>query len=156
MILLSIDPGTELSAYAVMDMEDYRIIAKGKIENEDMLSIVKNEYYDDIAIEMIASYGMPVGREVFETVLLIGRMMQIAYGREIIPNLVYRKDVKINLCGSTKAKDGNIRQALIDRFGVVGTKGKQGWFFGVSKDIWAAISVGVTHIDEIKKQEERK
>ena len=41
-----------------------------------------------------------------------------------------------------KAKDSNIRQALIDRFGPVGTKKNPGWFYGVSKDVWAAIAVG--------------
>ncbi|HBC95047.1 MAG TPA: hypothetical protein DCZ10_19680, partial [Pelotomaculum sp.] len=62
---------------------------------------------------------------------------------------VYRKDEKINLCGSMRAKDGNIRQALIDRFGIVGTKKSPGWFYGVSKDVWAAIAVGVTYYDTV-------
>jgi hypothetical protein len=60
---------------------------------------------------------------------------------------IYRKDEKMNLCHSMKAKDANIRQALIDRFGVVGTKKSPGWFYGVSKDVWAAIAVGVTYHD---------
>lgn len=70
---------------------------------------------------MIASYGMPVGKEVFDTCVWIGRFQQIA-----LPNadtkFIYRKDEKMNICHSMKAKDSNIRQALIDRFGEVGTK----------------------------------
>jgi len=37
-------------------------------------------------------------------------------------NYIYRKDEKMNICHSMRAKDSNIRQALIDRFGIVGTK----------------------------------
>jgi len=64
---------------------------------------------------------MPVGKEVFDTCVWIGRFQQIA-----LPNVdtkfIYRKDEKMNICNSMKAKDSNIRQALIDRFGAVGTK----------------------------------
>ena len=75
-----------------------------------------------LVIEMIASYGMPVGKEVFDTCVWIGRFKQIAIIRNVKVEYIYRKDEKINICHSMKAKDSNIRQALIDRFGVVGTK----------------------------------
>jgi hypothetical protein len=59
----------------------------------------------------------------------------------------------MNLCNSMKAKDSNIRQALIDRFGEVGVKKAPGWFYGFKKDVWAAYAVGVTYLDKIKEQE---
>lgn len=68
---------------------------------------------------MIASYGMPVGKEVFETCVWIGKFAEASGMKE---SYIYRKDEKMNICHSMKAKDSNIRQALIDRFGVVGTK----------------------------------
>ena len=72
--------------------------------------------FDEIVIEMIASYGMPVGESVFQTCVWIGKFAQ-AYEKYI-----YRKEEKMNICHSMRAKDSNIRQALIDRFGPVGTK----------------------------------
>jgi hypothetical protein len=98
---------------------------------------------------MIASYGMPVGASVFETCVWIGRFIQ----RRKCPDFeyIYRKEEKMNLCYSMKAKDSNIRQALIDRFGEVGTKKNQGFFYGFKKDIWAAFAVGVTYLDKQKR-----
>ena len=108
----------------------------------------QNQYkIDKLIIEMIASYGMAVGKEVFETCVWIGRFVELARLQGIETQYIYRKEEKMNICNSMKAKDSNIRQALIDRFGVVGTKKNPGWFYGVSKDVWAAIAVGVTYYD---------
>src|SRR5699024_5972970 len=101
-----------------------------------------------LVVEMIASDGMPVGREVFETCLWIGRFIQAAGGAE----LVYRRDVKLHLCGSARAKDANIRQALIDRFGpgrekAIGIKAQPGPLYGFKRDMWAALAVAVTYAD---------
>ena len=147
MILLAIDPGSSESAYCVIETTDYSIIDFGKVPNEVILADAKEKYYDAVAIEMVSSFGMPVGKEVFDTVLVVGRLMQIAYDREIEPELVYRKDVKLNLCGSTRAKDSNIIQALKDRFGDKGTTKNKGWFFGFSKDVWQSYATGATWID---------
>ena len=64
-MILSIDPGSEQSAYVLLN-NDYQILAFGKDDNHKILSILDAEY-KTIVIEMIASYGMPVGAEVFET-----------------------------------------------------------------------------------------
>jgi hypothetical protein len=52
-----------------------------------------------------------------------------------------------------KAKDSNIRQSLIDRFGVVGVKNNQGWFYGFKSDIWSAYAVGCTYLDRLEEKE---
>jgi hypothetical protein len=89
---------------------------------------------------MIASYGMPVGASTFETCLWIGRFIELARTES---RLVYRKDIKMHLCGSMRAKDGNVRQALIDLIGEQGTKKDKGPTYGISSHSWAALAVAV-------------
>lgn len=146
-MVLAIDPGNIESAYCLIDKETYKPIEFGKIPNEEMLEKIKNLCYNNLAIEMVASYGMPVGATVFETCVWIGRFIQASY---CYAKYIYRKEETMCLCNSVRAKDSNIRQALIDRFGVVGTKKNQGWFYGFKKDIWAAYAVGVTYLDKEK------
>jgi hypothetical protein len=142
-VILAIDPGDIQSAYAILD-ESLKPVEFGILENYELLKIVEKSKGNEMAIEMVASYGMPVGVTTFETVFWIGRFWEAFSGKK---TKVYRKEVKMNLCHSMKAKDGNVRQALIDRFGVVGTKKNPGWFYGVSKDVWSAVAVGVTYCD---------
>ena len=120
--ILAIDPGNEESAYVLLD-PDLRPVEFGKQHNElmyanmciSLIKHLKNDDYDlHIAIEMIASYGMPVGREVFETCVWIGRLVERF--RKFDTSFVYRKDEKMTICQSMRATDATIRQALVDRF----------------------------------------
>ena len=151
MSILAIDPGPVRSAYVVWDGE--RIRVHGMWDNDDMLAIVRTSGASRLAIEMVASYGMPVGREVVETVLWAGRFYQ-AWVESISirpdPVLVYRLQVKQHLCNDSRAKDGNIRQALIDRLGAPGTKKAPGVTYGIKADEWAALAVAVTAWDGMK------
>ena len=153
-MILAIDPGTTHSAYALLK-PDLSLQEFGKIPNEEMLTVINGILFyikprPKVAIEMVASYGMAVGKDVFETCVWTGRFIQEADG---LIQLIYRKDEKMNLCGSMRAKDSNIRQALIDRFAQhdlkngKGTKKKPDWFHGFHSDIWAAYAVGVTYHD---------
>lgn len=151
MKILAIDPGNIESAYVLMEAETYKPLEFGKINNTQMLLKVKELEYDKLIIEMIASYGMAVGASVFDTCVWIGRLIQARKCPDF--EYIYRREEKMNLCYTMKAKDSNIRQALIDRFGEVGTKKNPGFFYGFKKDIWAAFAVGTTYIDKNKKEE---
>lgn len=145
MRILAIDPGTTRSALVVVE-DDGSIALAVILKNEDLrLTLYELRAHYPVAIEMIASYGMPVGKEVFETCLWIGRFIEAVHPHPVA--LVYRKDVKLHLCGTVKAKDTNIRQALLDKFGKDATK-------GIKKDLWAALGVAVTHAD-LKQKIER-
>ena len=159
MKIIAIDPGNIESAYCVIDSKTYKPLEFNKIKNETLEVGFwnQNQYkIDKLVIEMIASYGMAVGKEVFDTCVWIGRFIELASLQAIEVEYIYRKDEKMNLCHSMKAKDSNIRQALIDRFGVVGTKKNPGWFYGFKKDIWSAYAVGVTYLDKLKESEDTK
>ena len=152
MELLCIDPGPKESGMVVYDGKNV-IEVWPSIENDRALKLLNGDYTDHLSIEMVSSFGMPVGRDVFETVLWIGRFIQ-AYPWE--HTKVYRKDVKMALCQSARAKDANIRQAILDRFPVwgggktpqVGTKKEPGPLYGVSKHAWAALAVGIAWFEK--------
>jgi len=159
MFILSIDPGPVESAYVLID-KDLKPVEFGKFCNQNVRVETRRlfmKHHPDIhvAIEMIASYGMAVGKEVFDTCVWIGRFYEL-FG-DGYTSLVYRKDEKMNLCGSMKAKDSNITQALVDRFALgIPNKGKgkkksPGWFYGFADDVWQAYAVGVTYYDKYIK-----
>lgn len=142
MILFAIDPGTTQSGWALL--EGAKVLDSGVHANHDVLRWVQaGQGADVLALEMVASYGMAVGREVFETVRWIGRFQQAWRDPEEV-RLVYRKDVKLHLCGNPRAKDANIRQALLDQLGPAGTKKAPGNTYGVKSHAWSALAVAVT------------
>lgn len=145
----AIDPGPEQSGWCVL--AGGRVLASGVLTNAEMLERVASRKYATMAIEMIASYGMAVGREVFETCVWIGRFMQAWHDPESV-QLVYRKQVTMHLCGTTKANDSNVRRAILDLFPrtgggstpQIGTKKKPGPLYGVTSHAWPAIGVALT------------
>ena len=141
-VILAIDPGPEQSGYVLWDHDEKRVLESGVSPNADLLCLVCEQ--DDIAVEMIASYGMPVGAEVFETCVWIGRFMQESVGGF---KRIFRRDVKLHLCGNARAKDNNVWQALVDRYGPPGTKKKPGALYGVRSHARAALAEAVTHGD---------
>jgi hypothetical protein len=136
-----IDPGTAQSAFVVWDggmIIDRRIIA-----NTDSLDYLKSVECGLVACEHIQSYGMAVGKEVFETCYWVGRYWQICSDRGISWLRTFRSEVKSHWCHSNKANDSNIRAAVIDRLGAPGVKRQPGVTYGVSKDMWSALAIAV-------------
>ena len=163
-LIVAIDPGCTESGYVVVrhdGNEITQIVDKGKVENEKIFFVLNQYLGFDLAIEKVACYGMPVGEEVFDTCHWGGRFFQAASmgkcARKI--KMIYRKDEKLNLCGTMAAKDANIVQALIDRYAYgqpnkgKGTKKQPGFFYGFAKDVWQAMAVAVTYFDLYGKNE---
>lgn len=144
MKVFAIDPGPVESAFVIWNGSN--ILDKGKVPSARILPLLGIHALEcRFVCEMIACYGMPVGAEVFETCLWIGRYIEKLQGDLA---LVKRLECKMHLCHSARANDSNIRQALIDRLGAPGTKKQPGVTFGVTKDIWAALAVAVTFYDQ--------
>ncbi len=150
-MLLAIDPGSTHSAYVELaddgTLKTGALLGFGKVENVEMLKRCRGVLLQGmtVVIEKIASYGMAVGEEVFETVFWSGRFAEAAQAEGARVVRIPRLEVKLQICRDSRAKDANIRQALIDRWGGKAATKKGGALHGVSKDVWAALAVGVTY-----------
>jgi hypothetical protein len=146
-IIFGIDPGPVQSAYCIWDGE--RIRASGIKNNRDLVLPSSNMI---VAIEHIQCMGMAVGASVFETAYAIGEMRAACRQKGTLWLPVYRSEVKMHFCNSMRAKDANIRQALIDRLGPPGTKKNPGTTYGVKGDIWSALAIAVYVSDKEPEQ----
>ena len=146
--ILAIDPGPEKSGWVLFDGEPQ---GRGITENEILVAIGDyNDSLDGVVIEMTESRGMPVGTSVHETTFWVGQFYRAALGRRIRARL-YRREVKMHLCGSMRAKDSNIRQAMIDRWGgkekAIGKKKTPGPLYGITSHMMQALALAVTWWD---------
>lgn len=150
--IIGLDPGPEKSGIVQIDPDgsvDGRILGNEELLNHLMFE--QGIMPGTLVVEMIASYGMPVGKEVFETCVWIGKFEQAwsdHCGSQ--PERLFRREVKLELCGSPRAKDANVRQALIDIYGpgkdkAIGLKKTPGPLYGFKADMWAALGVAVTY-----------
>ena len=157
-MILAIDPGNVYSGWVLMEEDTYQPLSFGKDVNEEVIPQIGLPA-TQVVIEMVASYGMAVGRDVLETCEWVGRFAQAAWDLRLPWDYVYRREEKLNICHSPNANDTTIRQALVDRFAYgtpnhgKGTKAEPGFFYGFKADIWQAYAVGVTYLDRKKERE---
>lgn len=135
--ILAIDPSDSVHAWALL---------AGTLEAPELrnhgrdLAEYTVELHNRVVCEMVACYGMPAGASLFDTCVAIGRLDAQFDG---CLELITRTEVKLVLCGHTRAKDPNVRQTIIDRFGGPAAVKKGGPLHGVAGDTWAAIAVGL-------------
>lgn len=148
MIVLGIDPGSEQSGVVLWDSENNVVVQASVIINSVVLIVISGNGIpvlpDLVAIERIRGYGITAGNDTFDTCEWVGRFEQAALAEAFRVVKVPRKDVKRHLCGNTTTNDKYVRQALIDRFGAVGTKKAPGPLYGISGHMWSALAVAVT------------
>lgn len=141
--ILGLDPGTRDSGWVLWTGD--RVAYSGVQRNEDVLAMVAGwkDRETRLATEVFQAMGMAVGAEVFETCIWIGRFVQ-AWHTPAEVMRIKRTEVKVHLCGSVRAKDPNVRQALLDTIGEPGSKQRPGPTYGVKSHAWSALAVAVT------------
>lgn len=145
-MILGIDPGNRDSGYAIF--REGQLSEFGKKSNYEILRIIekwKSTYNAVLGCEMIQSYGNVVGATTFETCFWIGRFVQAWGGRT---ELIYRREIKQEICGSAKTKDKDVRAELIQMYGpgelkAIGTKKQPGPLYGMHNDAWQALAVAI-------------
>lgn len=168
MRILAIDPGTTQSGWVIVRVENDAIIeleAKGITDNEKMFGIINgiSPFDDQVWCEMIASQGMSVGQETYETCVWIGRFMNHHGAKGF--HRATRNQIKLHLCGLARANDVTVTSALKDRFGPPSTTeiitpiGKNGlpmkpkkiitpgFTHGIHLHMWQALAVAAYAVD---------
>jgi hypothetical protein len=154
-MILAIDPGCVESGYVILDRE-YKPHHHGVIKNEELLGIIENssDYeVDTVVIEMMTSYGMPIGKTSMDTLVWIGRFFQEVPFANVF--LMARSKIKTHLCNSMRAKDKNIAVAVKDRYTpsgggsdpYKGTKKSPGPLYGFKSHTFAALAVAITYLE---------
>lgn len=144
-MIVGIDPGPSESAYC--QIEGYDIKRAGKVDNEFLIDLLYGLNPSHVAIESIQSYGMPVGREVFDTCYQIGRIIQKCVDGGIPYSLYPRPEYVRAICGVSKVSDSILRQSLLLRFGG-DKKGEALHLLKGASDKRSAFAVAVYHLDK--------
>ena len=163
--ILAVDPGSERSAWLLYNTKTKRPETFGIQSNAHVCCTI-NMYSHNLrerqgglyhfVIENMQSMGMAVGASVFNTLIWIGKMESAWYRTwmtDTTGSRIYRSQVKMHLCGSMRAKDTNVRHALMNRYGgdnktAVGTKKKPGPLYGIVKDLWSSLALAVTYSEQ--------
>jgi len=155
--VLAIDPGTLESGWVLYNPVLQKVLRGAVYSNRDLLRALRmgQAAYNSrrLVVEMVGHYGkgMPAGKDVFDTVVWIGRFAEAWEAATDEPAyLILRGPVKQHLCGSARAKDPNIRQALIDKLGEPGTKKNPGPTYGIKSHLWAALGVAVAYSEGVR------
>ena len=92
--VIAVDQGNTDSAYVIWD--GVQLHGFDKVSNATMRQVLRDFISQTpggvVATEQIAPYGMSVGKEVFETCVMVGRLVQICEDLGVQTQLVYRQD----------------------------------------------------------------
>jgi len=158
-LVTGLDPGPRKTAWVTLLGKN--VVDYGYDDCEELSFRIRSGCFAGhvIGCEMVASYGMVVGDDTFETVYWIGYFAACAIeGKALSFHKLYRKKeaqfpgIVMHICKSNKAGDSNIRQAIIDMYEPIGggktpqigTTKERGPLYGISKHNWQAMAVAIT------------
>ena len=151
-LMIAIDPGPRQSGWVICTPDRRCLPVNYGITSNEALRLrlgLRAPWPEICAIEMIGAYGMAVGADIFETCIWIGRFMEAA---GVPTALILRREVKLHLCNSVRAKTGEVRQATRDCYEPtgggkrprIGTKAQPGPLYGIKDHAWEALAVALT------------
>jgi hypothetical protein len=159
MTILALDPGPVVTGCIKLNVDGH-VLHASVLRNAEVLdALAQARPPARLAIEWFSSFGMPVGAEVFNTCLWVGRFVQTWFAPETVM-LIPRSEVKLRLCGSARAKDPSVRQALIDLFPAtgggdvpqIGNAKRHGPLYGVHTHAWSALAVAIVAAAKIARE----
>lgn len=159
---LNIDPANKQTAYVFMG-KDNEIIESGIVSNDNFIELANNLDYDCMNIEIVANMGLS-GVSLYDTSEMVGILCYIAITRGKRLNRYRRHHVKKHFKVKNRYKlngvwqkvpssDSQIRTSLINKYGEVGTKNNQGYFYGFKADIWQAMAIYDSYKNNVETTE---
>jgi len=154
--LIAIDPGPEHSGVVEIDTDTMNIYSAEAEDNSLLLHRLRYETDAVMAIEVMQSMGMAVAQSTFDTQLWAGMFIEAFRSRGLQAVTLYRRDVKLHLCGNNRAKDTNVTAAAKSRFSPTGggkdpykgTAKQPGPLYGISgSDVWSGLAIAVTYME---------
>lgn len=164
---LGIDPSSiDHNGVVVWDDDTETIVYKNWCDGETVVQIMRYSLspfteapFDQVWCETMQHMGMEVGADVFNTCFWIGEYRRVAKDLGLTFNMVTRTSIKIHHCRTNKAKDPNVRRAIIERYGYwehgktgLGLKKHPGKLFGVKEDMWSGLAIALYAADQEKER----
>lgn len=149
---LGIDPGPRDCGYVLL--RGNTVVGAGIAPPDELADALRNRttcglIVDAVACERITPYGV-TGASVAETAEVYGQLREAARVAALPFRGLYRATVKSAICGTAKANDSNVREALLRRWGgdtAIGKKKAPGPLYGIRSHAWAALAVAVAARD---------
>lgn len=150
-MILALDPGTtQTGMVVVMPVNPPAVLQALTLPNAQVLTYLSHKQLSAVVIERFASYGMAIGQTTIDSIEWGGRLWQAAEALGLPVHRIFRREVKLAICGSPRANDATIRQALLDLYGgkeaAVGSKAKPGPLREVKGDAWSALALALTFV----------
>lgn len=147
MKIIGIDPGTKESGIVIVEKEMPTFAAK--INNPGIIQHLYSMPFYELAIEGMQHYGMPLGKDVFTTLLWAGRFWEAAASRSQSVFFYTKPEWTRTICGPYGKKDSDVRRALLARFGD-DKKGEPLHILKGNSDKRSAFGVAIHHSDICK------
>lgn len=139
MLILGIDPGPKQSAYVVYSNRAEHIGGLDIVTNKYLRDLLLSNDFHKIAIEIPSLRGSIVWQQVIDTAFEAGRIIGDCWNFVKVNPQQWRR----HITGLVNAKDVQVKQCLMARFGTKGTKKNPGKLYGVKSHIWDALGIAV-------------